>query len=108
MNLIKKLAIGAATAAFAAASLITPVFADSEAYNENVTNGDATAIAEDNDTNMLFVTNRRVRVRSRTVVRANSGGNQQSFNGNRNTLTVHGSSALGSSENYVCETIVNY
>lgn len=109
MNLVKKIAIGAATIVLSASAFMTPVFADAEATNESVdNNSDAHATANDNDITAVIVVNNRTRVRSRTWAYANSGWNFQSNGGSRNTMTVRGSSASGNSSNNVNQTIVSF
>ncbi len=109
MDLIKKLAIGAATVSLAAGSLITPVFADADASNDNIDNGSfAKSKAWDNDTYVVVVTNKKTKVKTTTVVLANTGANDQSGNKDGNTMTTGKAKAWGESNVAVNVTEINF
>lgn len=109
MNLIKKLAIGAATVSLAAGSIITPVFADADATNENVEDHSiGKAKAEDNDVYVVVVKNMFTKTKTKTVVIANTGGNVQgSYKGDSNKQKTGAAFAKGESNVSVNYTEIN-
>lgn len=110
MNLVKKLAISAATVSLAAAAFMTPVFADADASNDNTSNhSHARSRAEDNDTYTTRVRNSRTRVVSVNVGIANTGGNtQRTRNGDSNKLTTGKADVWGENNTNVNTTVITY
>lgn len=108
MNLVKKLAVGLATASVAMGALITPVFAGN-AYNNYVDNhSHATAVSVDVSFKRVRVTNAFTYTESNNFVRANSGGNRQMFiGGDDNTMTSGAANASGNSTNSTNNTNIN-
>lgn len=105
MNLIKKLVIGATGATIALSTMVTPAFA-ATAYNKNVNKSFARAVAIENTTNVVSITNASTFVVSGNVVLAGSGGNLQLGNRDGNKMLVGGSSAVGSTSTSVNTTTV--
>lgn len=105
MNLVKKLAIGASTIAFALSS-VTPAFA-ATAWNKNISNGSfANAVVVESTTKIATTNNINTLVVSGNVLLAGSGGNMQLGNGNGNKMFVGGSSVQGSTFTSVNKTVI--
>lgn len=109
MDLVKKLAIGAATISLAAGTCITPAFAARvtvrDVYNSNVR-----ARAVDNDNVYVNTMNMGTLVGALNVEVANSGVNRVSSgrHSDRTTLTTGSAVASGSTEVYVNEVMLTW
>ncbi len=110
MNLVKKLAISAATVSLAATAFMSPVFADADASNDHISDhSHARSKAEDNDTYRTRVRNSRTIVVNANVGIANTGGNtQRTRNGDDNKLTTGKADVWGKNNADVNTTVITY